>query len=104
MEKVKVFTPSIIGFYENIGRLKDIRLYETTLDTKFGEIILFTGSILDKSEIDYRRLTMSRGRYFTVIPECRKKEDVDKYWHMKTEIVYKLEVERYLRELFNKHQ
>ena len=53
-KEIVCFTPSIRGLIENIGYLENVKLQATTLDTKSGETVLFTGSILDKSEIDYR--------------------------------------------------
>ena len=98
-KEIICFTPSIRVFIENIGCLENVKLKATTLDTKMGEIVLFTGSILDKSEIDYRNLTKSWGRYYTVIPTSLEKSEVDTYWHKHTTVVYKDELLGFL----NKH-
>ncbi len=98
MKHIKIFTPSIQGFYENAGKLEKIQLYRTTLNTKSGEIVLMTGSILDKSEIDYRNLTNTIGYYYTVIPNTIKFSEIDGYWFKYTKVVYKSEIENILLE------
>ena len=102
-EKNKILTPSLRGFYENIGRLKGIKLYESKLNTCLGDIVLFTGSILDKSEIDYREITMSQGKYYTVIPDGMNKEDIDEYWIRYTTVLCKSEAIQYLVGFKNKN-
>jgi hypothetical protein len=89
MKKKKIYTPSLRAFYENVGQLQGIELYESTLDTNTGEIVLLTGSILDKSEIDYREVTMSRGIYITVVPDHIDKSDIDDYWFKYSIVVCK---------------
>jgi len=95
-KKIKLYTPSLRGFYENIGQMEGIDLKETKLDTRPGEIVLFTGSILDKSEIDYREITQSQGEYYTVIPDGMKKSDIDHYWIKHTTVIHRSNLINYL--------
>jgi len=91
MKKKTILTPSTRVFHELIGILEDIELKESTLDTKAGDIIVLTGSILDKSEIDYRNITKTQGIYYTLIPEHYNKKEIDDYWHKYTSVLYKYE-------------
>jgi predicted GNAT family acetyltransferase len=70
----------------NIDKLPNIR--ESGLDTKAGEIVLFTASILDRGEIAYREITGTRGIYITVIPERLRKKEVDEFWHEHTRVLH----------------
>jgi len=51
-----------------------------SFDCSAGDIVLFTGSIIDKSEIAYRQLTNSVGQYFTIIPDSMDESNVDIFW------------------------
>ena len=100
MEEIRVcLTPSLRGFYENVGEIKGLELRESTLNTKKGDIVLFTGSILDKSEIDYRKITQTVGEYYTVLPSYIKLKEVDSYWFNNTMVVHKEELHKILASL-----
>jgi len=100
MEERRVcVTPSLRGFYENVGEIEGLELRESTLNTKKGDIVLFTGSILDKSEIDYRQITQTVGKYYTVIPSRLKLEEIDIYWFKNTVVVHKEKLHKLLASL-----
>lgn len=91
MKKKIIQTPSTRAFYELIGSLEELELQESKLDTKTGDIVVLTGSILDKSEIDYRNITKTQGIYYTLIPDHYNKKEIDDYWHKYTRVLYKYE-------------
>ena len=67
-----VFTPSSQGLLETTG----LRCPESGLDTKAGDIILMIGSMLDESEMAYRKLTNTVGHY--VLVTDLPKEEISK--------------------------
>jgi len=56
----------------------------TSTEASEQDILLFTGSIIDKSEIYYRELMKKEALYFTIIPDDFNEENVDSFWHMHT--------------------
>jgi len=56
----------------------------TSTEASEQDILLFTGSIIDKSEIYYRELMKKEALYFTIIPDDFDEENVDPFWHMHT--------------------
>ena len=56
----------------------------TSTEASEQDILLFTGSIIDKSEIHYRELMNKEALYFTIIPDDFDEENVDSFWHMHT--------------------
>jgi len=91
-KKIVCLTPSLKGFVENIGKIEGITMEESSLSTNVSDIVLFTGSILDKAEIDYRNITQTKGHYFTILTVDIKLNEVDFYWLVNTRVVYKSEL------------
>ena len=91
-KKIECLTPSLRGFYENVGKIEGVTLKKTTFVKKENEIVLFTGSILDKSEIAYRNITQTKGIYYTVLPMNVKLDEVEAYWFKHTTVCYKKNV------------
>lgn len=95
---IKVFTPSVQAFIKNIGLVKNVELCETTLNGSSDDIVLFSGSLLDRAEINYRELTNCIGVYMTVVTDDIDIDDVEKYWFENSNVVYKHELEKLLNQ------
>lgn len=48
------------------------------------DILLFNGSIIDKSEIIYRSFIEQQATYFTIISDGLDESSIDSFWHMNT--------------------
>ena len=57
------------------------------LEPSKKDILLFTGSIIDKSEIHYRELINKEALYFTIINDDINEQDIDPFWHIHTIIL-----------------
>jgi len=97
MSHLSIYTPDMHVLSENTGldtHVVDVQ--KCTLNTHKDDIVLLTGSILDQSEINYRNLTKTEGRYFTIIPDEVQNDEIDVYWKMNTFILTKSEAEFFL--------
>ncbi|MFA7047610.1 MAG: hypothetical protein WC170_08000 [Bacteroidales bacterium] len=56
----------------------------SSLQNSSNDFLLFNGSIIDKSEIEYRNLMGEQATYFTIIPNDLDESSVDSFWHMNT--------------------
>ena len=100
MSKIKRCTPNLRALSENVAfNTGNIEVVVSSLDTQKDDVVLFTGSILDKSEIDYRSVTNTVGKYFTVIPDDMNENEVDSYWKIQTIILTKGEAEHFLSDM-----
>ena len=92
-----LLTPSQRDLYNNIGLSRVIPLENTTLQTSKEDIVLFTGSISDKAEINYRTLTNTTCTYITIIPDEMSENEIDSYWFTHTIVLQKSLAETLLR-------
>jgi hypothetical protein len=77
------FSQSLSQFTLEVKDCSSLKSDEPNSNT----VLLFNGSIIDKSEIEYRKLINTHATYFTIIPDNLDENDVDLYWHMNTTIL-----------------
>ena len=76
----KIFTPCVRSFVSNVGDIEGVELFNTSLTCYSNEIVLLTGSILDRAEVDYRQIMNCTSLYITVIKGSDDLKDMNTYW------------------------
>ncbi len=80
---MKIYTPYLYALDRSIGKLENVDVTDKIVDYSKDDIVLFTGSLLDKSEIAKRDILGKRATYVTVVPDDYSGE-IDIFWQANT--------------------
>jgi len=79
------------AFLTRFGHFPWMDIQESNLNPTMNETICFIGSIIDKSELYYRKLLNIETQYITLVLNEKSKKDIDTFWINNSEIMNILE-------------